>query len=162
MIRRVWEVLALQRHSVMLQMRMRAIDPVPHIHLHSGLRRLPLQRASRHRIRQSTSHFPPISLPSSDLQALAVQAEAVIQSGLAASVDRQRLLALRGRAEVKGRAFDRGSLASRNHVDHRQIGVSVHLEKERIDLSFEVSRHVPVGVVCHVDHRAACRSSLVF
>lgn len=61
MIRRVWEVLALQRHSVMLQMRMRAIDPVPHVHLHSGLRRLHLQRASRHRIRQSTSHFPPIS-----------------------------------------------------------------------------------------------------
>ena len=61
MIRRVWEVLALQRHSVMLQMRMRAIDPVPHIHLHSGLRRLHLQRASRHRIRQSTSHLLPIS-----------------------------------------------------------------------------------------------------
>lgn len=86
----------------------------------------------------------------------------MIQSGLAASIDRQRLLALRGRAEVEGSAFDRGSLASRNHVDHRQISVSVHLEEERVDLGFEVSRHVPVGVVCHVDHGAACRASLVF
>ena len=103
-----------------------------------------------------------LSLPSSELQALAIQAEAVIQSRLAASIDRQRLLALRGRAEVKRSTFDRGSLTSRNHIDHRQISVSVHLEKKRVDLGLEIARHVPVSVVCHVDHGATCRSSLVF
>lgn len=143
-------------------MRMSTIDPVSHIHLHSRLCRFHLQRPAGHRISQSISHSRFFHLPSSDLQSLSIQAEAVIQTRFAASINGERLFTLRRSAEIERSAFNKGSFACGNHIDHRKIGIRVHLEQKRVDFGLEVARHVPIRVVCHVDHRSACCTSLVF
>ena len=85
----------------------------------------------------------------------------MIQARLAAPIDRQCLLAVRRRAEVEWSALHGCSLAGWDHIDDWEIGIGVHLQHERVDFGLEISGHVPVGVVSHVDHGAACGSSLV-
>ena len=41
-----------------------------------------------------------------------------------------------------------------HHVHNRKVGCGVDGEDLGVDFALEVSAHVPVGVVGHVDHRA--------